>query len=98
MPQLPYAGRPWQFSTTPKVEPKAAPIMGEHNKSIFIDLLGYDESILEEWESEGIIGYGPSSPISVRRPSLEEQVRQGRLQRFEPDFLTQVSKFHRDRR
>ena len=47
MPPLPYAGRPWQFSTTPHVEPKAAPIMGEHNKSIFIDLLGYDESILE---------------------------------------------------
>ena len=98
MPPLPYAGRPWQFSTTPQVEPKAAPIMGEHNKSIFIDLLGYDESILEEWESEGIIGYGPTSPISVRRPSLEEQVRQGRLQRFEPDFLSQVSKFHQDRR
>ena len=98
MPPLPYAGRPWQFSTTPQVEPKAAPIMGEHNKSIFIDLLGYDESILEEWESEGIIGYGPTSPISVRRPSLEEQVRQGRLQRFEPDFLNQVSNFHQDRR
>ncbi|MEE2686971.1 MAG: CoA transferase [Chloroflexota bacterium] len=98
MPPLPYAGRPWQFSTTPQVEPKAAPIMGEHNKSIFIDLLGYDESILEEWESEGIIGYGPTSPISVRRPSLAEQVRQGRLQRFEPDFLNQVSNFHQDRR
>jgi len=69
--------------------------MGEHNKSIFIDLLGYDESLLEEWESDGIIGYGPTSPISVRRPSLEEQVRQGRLQRFEPDFLNQVSGFHR---
>ena len=98
MPPLPYAGRPWQFSTTPQVEPKAAPIMGEHNKSIFIDLLGYDESILGEWESEGIIGNGPTSPISVRRPSLEEQVRQGRLQRFEPDFLNQVSNFHQDRR
>ena len=97
MPPLPYAGRPWKFSTTPQVVPKAAPIMGEHNKSIFIDLLGYDESLLEEWESEGIIGYGPTSPISVRRPSLEEQVRQGRLQRFEPDFLNQVSDFHQGR-
>ena len=98
MPPLPYAGRPWKFSTTPQVVPKAAPIMGEHNKSIFIDLLGYDESLLEEWESEGIIGYGPTSPISVQRPSLEEQVRQGRLQRFEPDFLNQVSDFHQGRR
>ena len=97
MPPLPYAGRPWKFSTTPQVVPKAAPIMGEHNKSIFIDLLGYDESLLEEWESEGIIGYGPTSPISVQRPSLEEQVRQGRLQRFEPDFLDQVSDFHQGR-
>ena len=97
MPPLPYAGRPWKFSTTPQVVPKAAPIMGEHNKSIFIDLLGYDESLLEEWESEGIIGYGPTSPISVQRPSLEEQVRQGRLQRFEPDFLNQVSDFHQGR-
>ena len=98
MPPLPYAGRPWKFSTTTQVVPKAAPIMGEHNKSIFIDLLGYDESLLEEWESEGIIGYGPTSPISVQRPSLEEQVRQGRLQRFEPDFLNQVSDFHQGRR
>ena len=95
MPPLPYASRPWKFSETPQITPKSAPIMGEHNKSVFVDLLGYKESALSKWESEGIIGYGPTTPVGVRRPSLEEQVRQGRLQRFEPDFINQVSKFHR---
>ena len=49
-------------------------------------LLGHSEAELASWEAEGIIGYGPANPTGTRRPSLDEQIRQGRLQRYEPDF------------
>ncbi len=92
MPQLPYAGRPWKFSATPAVPGKAAPIIGEHNRTVLAELLGHSEAELASWEAEGIIGYGPANPTGTRRPSLDEQVRQGRLQRYEPDFREQISR------
>ena len=41
-------------------------------------------------EEAGIIGYGPTNPRPVQRPSLDEQVRQGRMQRYETDYEEQV--------
>ena len=43
MPPLPYASRPWKLSRTPAVNPKAAPLMGEHNEFVLRDLLGMTE-------------------------------------------------------
>ena len=40
---------------------------------------------------QGIIGYAPDDPRPVQRPSLDEQVRQGRMLRYETDFQEQVS-------
>jgi hypothetical protein len=42
-------------------------------------------------EEKGVIGYAPADPRPVRRPSLDEQVRQGRMQRYETDFQEQVA-------
>jgi hypothetical protein len=91
MPPLPYASRPWKLSETPAVSPKAAPLMGEHNYYILKDLLGLPESDVTRLEEDGVIGFAPDDPRPVRRPSLEEQVRQGRMLRYESDFQEKVS-------
>ncbi len=91
MPPLPYASRPWRLSETPAVAPKAAPLMGEHNGFVLKDLLGMSATEIERLEKVGVIGYAPDDPRPVRRPSLDEQVRQGRMLRYETDFQEQVS-------
>jgi len=90
IPPLPYAGRPWKLSKTPAVKGKSAPVMGEHNSLIMGELLGKTAEEMVELEDTGIIGYGPKDPRPVQRPSLDEQVRQGRMQRYEADFEEQV--------
>ena len=92
MPPLPYASRPWKLSETPAVPPMAAPLMGEHNGLVLKDLLGLSAEEVERLEREGVIGTAPDDPRPVRRPSLDEQVRQGRMLRYETDFQEQVSK------
>ncbi len=95
IPPLPYAGRPWKLSATPAVEGKAAPIMGEHNRAVLGELLGRTEKELTHLEEQGVIGYRPVNLRPIERPPLEEQVRQGRLQRHEADFREQVTEFFR---
>ena len=91
MPPLPYAGRPWKLSETPAVKPRAAPVMGEHNQYVLSEMLGMSNAQIAELEEQGIIGYAPEDPRPVQRPSLDEQVRQGRMLRYETDFQRQVS-------
>ena len=91
MPPLPYAGRPWKLSDTPAVPPRPAPIMGQHNRDILAGLLGRTDDEIADLEDAQIIGYAPLSPRGVRRPSLDEQVRQGRMQRYETDYAERVS-------
>ena len=91
MPPLPYAGRPWKLSETPAVTPRAAPVMGEHNEYVFGELLGMSGDEVTDLERQGVIGYAPDDPRPVQRPSLDEQVRQGRMLRYETDFRGQVA-------
>ena len=91
MPPLPYAGRPWKLSETPAVKPRAAPVMGEHNEYVFGELLGMSGEEVTDLERRGIIGKAPDDPRPVQRPSLDEQVRQGRMLRYETDFQGQVA-------
>ena len=91
MPPLPYASRPWKLSETPAVSPRAAPLMGEHNDFVLKNLLGLTADEVVRLEEEGIIGYAPTDPRPVQRPSLDEQVRQGRMLRYETNFQAQVA-------
>ena len=74
------------------MRPNAAPLMGEHNRYLLVELLGKTEEELTALEEAGIIGYAPSDRRPVQRPSLDEQVRQGRMQRYETDFQEQISR------
>ena len=92
MPPLPYVGRPWKMSATPAVSGRAAPVLGEHNEFTLVELLGRDKEKLADLEREGVIGYAPSTARPVARPQLDEQVRQGRMQRYDTDFREQVER------
>jgi hypothetical protein len=69
--------------------------MGEHNTLILSELLGKTANEMAALEESGIIGYGPTTPRPVQRPPLDEQVRQGRMQRYETDFEEQVRRAFR---
>ena len=93
MPPLPYAGRPWKLLGTPAVPGKAAPIMGEDNRQVLGELLCRTQEELSALEEQGVIGYAPVYPQPVQRPSMDEQVRQGRMQRHERDYREQVERY-----
>ena len=93
MPPLPYAGRPWKLSDTPAVPPQPAPVMGQHNRDILAGLLGRTNDEIAALEEVQIIGYSPLSPRVVRRPSLDEQVRQGRMQRYDTGYAERVAEW-----
>lgn len=91
IPPLPYASRPWKLLGTPAVEPKAGPTMGQHNGLVLMDLLGKTEDQMAELEAAQVIGYAPTNPAPVSRPSPEEQVRLGRMQRYDDDYQQRVA-------
>ena len=93
MPPLPYAGRPWKLSDTPAVPAQPAPIMGQHNRDLLAGLLGRTGDEISALEEAQVIGFAPLSPRGVRRPSLDEQVRQGRMQRYETDYAERVARW-----
>ncbi|MQG86553.1 MAG: CoA transferase [SAR202 cluster bacterium] len=94
MPPLPYASRPWKFSETPAVTPKAAPIMGENNEFILKELLGKTDEEFDELVATQIIGSKPTQGTAVRAPDPNEQLRQGRMQRYDSDFKQKISEFY----
>ena len=90
MPSLPYASRPWKLSETPAGPPQPAPVMGQHNRAILAGLLGKTDEEIAALEDAHVIGYAPLTPRGVRRPSLDEQVRQGRMQRYDTEYAERV--------
>jgi benzylsuccinate CoA-transferase BbsF subunit len=46
---------PWQFSVTPANIHAPAPLVGQHNHQVFVELLGHSADQVEEWASQGII-------------------------------------------
>ena len=53
--KVPVVNTPLKFSRTPADDLGAAPDLGEHNRAILQDLLGYDDARLERLEDEGVI-------------------------------------------
>jgi len=48
-------GVPYKFSVTPPLAPQPAPRLGEHNREVFCDLLGYSKCELVKLRETGII-------------------------------------------
>ena len=61
-----YVGAPWALSKSPRLGNRPAPTLGEHNRSVFRDLLGLPEADIAELEAKGILGTIPTmteSPV-----------------------------------
>jgi crotonobetainyl-CoA:carnitine CoA-transferase CaiB-like acyl-CoA transferase len=48
-------GTPLKLSETPGRIERLAPLPGEHNEAIFVDLLGYPRADLHRWQEQGVI-------------------------------------------
>jgi crotonobetainyl-CoA:carnitine CoA-transferase CaiB-like acyl-CoA transferase len=46
---------PVKFSETPVEEMRPAPLFGQHNKEVLVDLLGYSEERFRELEIAGVV-------------------------------------------
>ncbi len=66
--------------------------MGEDNAKVLSGLLGRTEEELSALETQGVVGYAPASPQPVQRPPMDQQVRQGRLLRYDADCREQVAR------
>ena len=54
-----YPGAVAKFSSTPLVADRPAPLLGEHNRVVFRDLLGMSDAEIDALEAQGIIGDEP---------------------------------------
>jgi CoA:oxalate CoA-transferase len=53
--RLKTTGTPLKLSETPGRVRTLAPMPGEHNEAVFVDLLGYSRADLDRWRAEGVI-------------------------------------------
>jgi len=54
-----YPGAVAKFSSTPLVTDRPAPLLGEHNRVVFRDILGMRDAEIDALEAQGIIGNEP---------------------------------------
>ncbi|TWI09959.1 formyl-CoA transferase [Bradyrhizobium daqingense] len=53
---------PIAMSLTGAVDPVAAPLLGEHTKTVLHDVLGYDQLRITELTEKGVFGTGKATP------------------------------------
>ena len=54
-----YAAPPWKMSKTPRREFKGAPLLGEHNRYVLGELLGFSEQEIAGLQGENVISDRP---------------------------------------
>jgi len=59
--EVPNLRSPLTLTDTPVVEPRGAPLLGEHTRSVLTDLLGYTPARVAELEAAGILGRAAAS-------------------------------------
>ena len=59
-----YPGAAEHFSETPLVTDRPAPVLGEHNRKVFSEILGMSDAEIEALEHEKIIGTSPREGVS----------------------------------
>ena len=83
-------GRPWKLSKLPLSIRKPAPTIGEHNREILKDMLGYDEAQCMALEESKVIATRPTVGRPFLRMSMQERVEKGRLASWDPDYETKL--------
>ena len=83
-------GRPWSLSKTPISIRGPAPTLGQNNREILQQILGYQEARYNDLEKAGIIGDRPTNPQPPPTPAMDELVRLGRLAYHDPDYKSKL--------
>lgn len=58
---MPYYARPMKLTKTPHIHRHYAPLFGEHNGSIYGEILGMSHEEIAELERKQVIGYVPAA-------------------------------------
>lgn len=49
-------GLPLQFSTLPRIQPKSAPLLGQHTEEVLVDILGLSGATFGDFVDRGVVG------------------------------------------
>jgi len=82
--------RSWHLSKTPMPIDRPAPTLGEANNDVLQGLLGHSESEIAKLDELNIIAKEPANTPPPVVVSLSDQVEQGRLAYFDPDFKAKL--------
>jgi crotonobetainyl-CoA:carnitine CoA-transferase CaiB-like acyl-CoA transferase len=92
MPAIPYAGLPWRFPEASPPPARVAATLGEHNRYVIAEMLGWPESELKTLEEEGAIGWKPVSYPPPRPVGLDVLLAQSRIAAYDPSYKERIAK------
>jgi benzylsuccinate CoA-transferase BbsF subunit len=82
----PYPGAPWRFSRSPRGVTRRGAGLGEHNRYVLCELLGYSAAKVDAMEQSGALGGAPDSFARPKPLSYEEQLEQKRVIEIDADY------------
>ena len=88
-----YPGQPYRFSETPVSVQGPAPELGEHNREVLADLLGYAPDEVDMLEQIGVIGsrpIGPGEKPQDRNRPLDDQLRTGHVRAVDQAYEERI--------
>ncbi|MBI4312230.1 MAG: CoA transferase [Chloroflexi bacterium] len=89
---LPYPGTPWVLHGAPPLPAQPGAYLGEHNRRVIVDILGWPEGEMKSLEEEGAIGYAPVSFPRPKPVGLDVMLRQARIAGYDTDFKERVAR------
>lgn len=81
-----YIGAPWAMSGAQQAPPQPAPQLGEHNRQVLTDLLGYSADEVAQLERDGIIGHELAVARRLLPLPLEQMRARHRIGEHDPDY------------
>jgi crotonobetainyl-CoA:carnitine CoA-transferase CaiB-like acyl-CoA transferase len=92
------SGPAWHLSETPVEIRRGAPVIGEDNAHILVDLLGRPPADLERLRAEHVLDTAPPPELRATSPAmpmtLEEMVASQRALAHDPDYLQVLEALH----
>ena len=83
-------GRPWRLGRTPLHARGGGPTLGQNNREVLQEILGYDEARVTALEKAGIVGDRPTKLRPLVHMEMDERVRQGLIAYWDPDFKARL--------
>lgn len=84
----PHLRSSWPISGIQPPPDQPAPTLGQHNRYVLAELLGYPPDQIVALEAQGITGMVPAQRRPQRPAPPEELLRQGFINEYNPDYKT----------